>query len=197
MAQDRKKIRENRLEIVAKMYRRCATFREIQGEVMRVLEVKTYSLGTVKNDIDFLLNQWREQNIHNIDEYMQLELSRIDDAVRELWEQWEKSKRDYTKTSSKRKGRPTQGQGQGGQPSENGGLRTVEREEMETEVIRLGDVSYLAEIRAQLSERRKLLGLYAPEKKDVTVSKFDLSELTPEQRQVLLQVGENILNEKE
>lgn len=31
----------------------------------------------------------------------------------------------------------------------------------------LGDVRYLAEIRQQLQERRKLLGLYAPEKKEV------------------------------
>lgn len=31
----------------------------------------------------------------------------------------------------------------------------------------LGDPSYIAEIRKQLEERRKLLGLYAPEKKDI------------------------------
>ena len=31
----------------------------------------------------------------------------------------------------------------------------------------LGDPSYIGEIRKQLEERRKLLGLYAPEKKDI------------------------------
>ena len=31
----------------------------------------------------------------------------------------------------------------------------------------LGDPSYIAEIGKQLEERRKLLGLYAPEKKDI------------------------------
>lgn len=32
----------------------------------------------------------------------------------------------------------------------------------------LGDPSYIAEIRKQLEERRKLLGLYAPEKKNIS-----------------------------
>jgi hypothetical protein len=195
----RKQVKLARLEIASDLYKRGYSLRKIQAEVMQRLGLESYSTATVQKDIQTLLAEWKENRLTDTSGAVQLELERIDDAVRELWEQWEKSKRDYTKTSSKRKGRPTQGQGQGqgGQPSENGGLRTVEREEMETEVICLGDVSYLSEIRAQLSERRKLLGLYAPEKKDVTVSEFDLSELTPEQRQVLLQVGENMLNEKE
>ena len=43
-------------------------------------------------------------------------------------------------------------------------------ERTETEVICLGDASYIAEIRKQLEERRKLLGLYAPEKKDINAN---------------------------
>lgn len=46
--------------------------------------------------------------------------------------------------------------------------RTYQTERTETEVTRLGDPSYIAEIRQQLAERRKLLGLYAPEKKDIS-----------------------------
>ena len=46
-------------------------------------------------------------------------------------------------------------------------IRTYQTERTETEVIMLGDPSYIAEIRKQLEERRKLLGLYAPEKKDI------------------------------
>ena len=38
----------------------------------------------------------------------------------------------------------------------------------ETEVIRLGDPSYISEIRMQLAERRKLLGLHAPGEKGHT-----------------------------
>ena len=191
----RKQAKLARLEIASDLYKRGYSVRKIQAEVMRRLDLASYSTATVQKDIQTLLAEWKENRLADTSEYVQLELERIDDAVRELWEQWEKSKQDYTKTSSKRTGRPAHGQGV--QQGDNGGLRTVEREETETEIIRLGDVSYISEIRAQLTERRKLLGLYAPEKKDVTVSEYDLSALTPDQRQALLQLGENILNEKE
>ena len=74
----------------------------------------------------------------------------------------EKSKTDYTKTARKQKGSPTR-DNQTGQTS----IRTYQTERTDTDVICLGDPSYISEIRMQLAERRKLLGLYAPEKKDI------------------------------
>jgi hypothetical protein len=94
---------------------------------------------------------------------LQLELERIDDTVKELWEQWEKSKRDYTKTSNRRRGAPVCDVKTGATS-----MKTIQKEEIETEVIMQGDVSYISEIRHQLAERRKLLGLYAPEKKSIS-----------------------------
>lgn len=41
-------------------------------------------------------------------------------------------------------------------------------EEQRTNVVGLGNPAYISEIRQQLAERRKLLGLYAPEKKDIS-----------------------------
>ena len=41
-------------------------------------------------------------------------------------------------------------------------------ETRESNVQGLGNVAYISEIRQQLQERRKLLGLYAPEKKEVS-----------------------------
>jgi hypothetical protein len=187
----RRQVRLLRLEIVSKLYKRGYSYPKIKDEVMKRLDIKTYSLQTVYRDVQLLLKEWRENRINDTDQAIQLELERINDAVRELWEQWEKSKQDYTKTSSKRKGAPVADKKSG-----TSAIKTVQKEETETAVIRLGDVSYLAEIRAQLAERRKLLGLYAPEKKDVVVNEFDFSALTPEQRNVLLQVGEQVLNEK-
>lgn len=162
---ERIKMVESRLEIVSELYKRAYTYREIQREVISRLNLKSYSLKTVKEDIERLLSFWREQEVRDVDDRVRLELARIDEAVRELWEQWEKSKRDYTRTSSKRKREPVTG----GKKKE-GRLKTLQQEETETEVIRLGDVSYMAEIRAQLAERRKLLGLYESEKVDVSVS---------------------------
>jgi hypothetical protein len=159
---------------------------------MRRLSLRTYSLQTVHRDVQCLLEEWRKNRIEDTDQLVQLELERIDYAVSALWEQWEKSKQDYTRTSSKRKGAPVIDK-----RKKEIKLQTYQKEETETEVVRLGDVSFIAEIRAQLVERRKLLGLYAPEKKDVSIHEFDLNGLTPEQRSVMLQVGEQILNENE
>lgn len=164
-AQDKKRnqLKLARLEIVAQLYKRGNSIRKIQSEVVKRLELKTYSLATVHKDIQTLLDEWRENRIEDMDAALQLELERIDDTVRELWEQWEKSKTDYTKTARKQKGSPTR-DNQTGQTS----IRTYQTERTETEVIRLGDPSYISEIRQQLAERRKLLGLYAPEKKDIS-----------------------------
>ena len=158
----RQQVKLTRLGIVATLYKRGYSIRKIQSEVMKRLDLKTYSLATVHSDIQSLLEEWRENRIEDMDAALQLELERIDDTVRELWEQWEKSKTDYTKTARKQKGSPAR-DNETGQTS----IRTYQTERTETEVIRLGDPSYISEIRMQLAERRKLLGLYAPEKKDI------------------------------
>lgn len=119
-----------RLDIVSKYYRRGYGYRKIREEVMRELELKTYSLGTVKGDVHRLLELWRSEQLKNMDEKITLELKRIDMAQIELWEQWE---------SSKYKSRDL-----------------------------LADPRYMAEIRSHDVERRKLLGLYAPNKTELT-----------------------------
>lgn len=159
----RRQVKLARLEIVAQLYKRGYSIRKIQSEVMKRLGLDTYSTATVKRDIDTLLAEWRESRLENMDLALQLELERIDDTCKELWEQWEKSKADYTKTSSKRKGAPIKNKETG-----KDAIKTYQKEETETEVIGLGDPSYISEIRHQLAERRKLLGLYAPDKKDIT-----------------------------
>jgi hypothetical protein len=154
----RNKVKQARLEIVAELYRRGSSYRYIQREAMRRLDIPSYSLQTVKKDVDTLLKEWRENRIEDTDCLVQLELERIDETVRELWEQWEKSKEDYKKTSGKIKGKVVQ------LKKEEAKLQPVERETQETDMRCLGDIAYISEIRAQLVERRKLLGLYAPEK---------------------------------
>ena len=130
---------------------------------MKRLDLQTYSLQTVKRDIPTLLDEWRESRLEDPDELVPLELARIDDTCRELWEQWEKSKENFTRQTRKQKGSPTR-DAETGQTS----IRTYQTERTETEVVCLGDPSYIAEIRKQLEERRKLLGLYAPEKKELS-----------------------------
>lgn len=160
--QKRNQVKLARLEIVAKLYKRGYSIRKIRDEVMRRLDLPTYSLQTVHKDIRTLLDEWRESRLDDLDDALELELQRIDDTVRELWEQWEKSKTDYSKTESKQKGSPSRDKDTGQTT-----IRTFQTERKETEVVSLGNPAYISEIRQQLAERRKLLGLYAPEKKDV------------------------------
>ena len=164
-AQDKRKkqVKLARLEIVAKLYKRGYSIRQINREVMVRLGLKTYSLATVHKDIQTLLDEWRENRIEDMDDALQLELERIDDTVRELWSQWEKSKEDYTETFNTRRGAPERNKETG-----QDRVKTFSLTESTASKVGLGDPRYIAEIRQQLMERRKLLGLYAPEKKDVT-----------------------------
>lgn len=159
----RRQVKLSRLDIVAELYKRGNSVRKIKAEVMKRLGLGSYSTKTVHSDIQTLLKEWRDSRLEDMDLALQLELERIDEAVRDLWEQWEKSKTDYTKTTSKRKGAPVNDKKTGSST-----IKTFQKEETEAEVIRLGDPSYIAEIRQQLAERRKLLGLYAPDKREIT-----------------------------
>lgn len=152
-----------RLEIVATMYKRGHSFRQIQAEVMKRLDLASYSLRTVHDDVKTLLEEWRESRIEDMDSALQLELERIDDTVRELWSQWEKSKEDYFRTTNTRRGAPSKDKSKS-----DGSIETYGIKEQRTNVVGLGNPSYISEIRQQLAERRKLLGLYAPEKKDIS-----------------------------
>lgn len=149
-----------RLEIVSQMFLRQYTVRQIRAEVMKRLNLSTYSTATVQNDIKTVLEELQQQRLDNAEYALQLELERIDETCRELWAQWEKSKENYVRTMKKRKGVPQFG-------DEGGKSKTTQIETRESTVVGLGNVAYISEIRQQLQERRKLLGLYAPEKKDV------------------------------
>lgn len=163
----RRQVKEGRLAIVAQLYKRGYTVRAIRAEVMRRLDLSTYSVSTAHGDIKSLLKEWRESRLEDMDDALQLELTRIDDTVRELWEQWEKSKEDYIKTQRKRKGAPARNTNQENNNGGDGGIRTFSVEEKTLNIVGLGNPAYIAEIRQQLAERRKLLGLYAPEKRDI------------------------------
>lgn len=162
----RRHIKEGRKVIVAELYKRGWSVRSITQEVRTRLNT-TCSTRTVWNDINELLDEWRAVRINDVDARLQLELERIDDAVRELWEQWEKSKEDYTRERNKRIGVPVpSGDGEGG--GEATEIVTVKREAVTENTVGLGNPAYIAEIRQQLMERRKLLGLYAATKTELT-----------------------------
>ena len=132
---------------------------------MKRLDLKAYSLQTIHADVKTLLEEWRESRLNDIDDALQLELVRIDDTVKELWSQWEKSKEDYFRSTNTRRGAPSKNKDK---KQGDSSIETYSVEEQRTNVVGLGNPAYISEIRQQLAERRKLLGLYAPEKKDIS-----------------------------
>ena len=157
-----------RMDILSTLYKRGYSYREMRSEVMARLDLQSYSLETLKKDIDSLLEEWRETRIEDLDLALQLELERIDNLVKEAWEAWEKSKENYKRVKNAQKGIP-------GTPEEddNGNIKpseiiTVEMKQNSEEVVCYGDPRYLEVINRLLMERRKLLGLYSPEKMDLS-----------------------------
>lgn len=153
-----------RQNIVAELYKQGYTYREIREEVMKRLAMAKYSLNTVHADVQAILAEWRQMRNLNIEELQQLELQRIDTTIKEAWEAWEKSKTGYDKKRSKQYGRPA---GDGGGDGE-GGIETIGVEQSREEMVMCGDVRYLDIIHKVSMERRKILGLYAPEKREIT-----------------------------
>jgi Trp operon repressor len=166
--QKRGQIRQARLDIVGELYKKAYSIRQIRSEVMRRLSLSSYSTQTVHRDIQDLLKEWRDSRIDDVDLNLQLELERIDNNVRELYEQWERSKTDYTRTSNKKKGAPVTEKADKKDSNSQSvtTIKTYQTERKEEEMRCLGDVSYINAIREELKERRKLLGLYAPEKRE-------------------------------
>lgn len=147
-----------RLEIVSQLYLRQYSVRQIRAEVMRRLDLKTYSLDTVHGDIQTILKELREFRLDNTEQAVQLELERIDETCRELWKQWEKSKEDYVRQTKRKRGVISSGNS----------TNITNVDTTENNVVGLGNPAYISEIRAQQQERRKLLGLYAAVKTEVT-----------------------------
>lgn len=155
-----------RIDIIAQFYRRGYTYRDIRREVMQRLDMKTYSLQTLHKDVHKMLADWREERLESVDEQIQLELARIDEMIREAWAQWEKSKEDYAAQTTRRKGIP---QAQASEPqATEPAVRPVLVEQTRKDVVNTGDVRYLELIHKLLCERRKILGLYPAERKELT-----------------------------
>lgn len=164
----RNHVKEGRMVIVADLYKRGWSIRRIADEV-KARTNTTCSTRTIWNDIQDLLKEWQAARIQDTDARLQLELERIDDCVAELWEQWDKSKEDWTREHNKRIGVPVPVTTANGQPDgQQTEIQTVKRENLTENMIGLGNPAYIAEIRQQLAERRKLLGLYAATKTEVT-----------------------------
>jgi hypothetical protein len=195
-----KAIREAKLRIVADCYKKGFSYSRIAEEIAVQLNLpKPPTKGSIHNYVQLLLADWRSTRLEDMDLALQLELERIDDSIRELWDAWEKSKQDQALTATKTKGQALLSSREN---SANAPVKPTHVEKTNRTEINYGDPRYIAEIRMQLAERRKLLGLYSPEKSELTgakgqplvppASKVDLSPLTPEEKASLLAIARKV-----
>ena len=197
-----RKIKEARLKYVSEVYKKGYSIQTIADMTREFLGMETgISKQTIHSDIKILLKEWRKDRIDNIDTAIQLELERIDMAVIELWEAWERSKTNQTLKFTKQKGSIDKSQG-----GENEGhevkIKPTFMEKGSKETVEFGDYRYITEIRFQLMERRKLLGLYAPEKTELTgkdgqplnppAKVVNLDSFTEEEKAQLLQIARKV-----
>ena len=114
----------------------------------------TLTYKSVFMDIQQVLAEWKKERFKDIDNYMQLELKKLDKIEVELWQAWENSKGSKRKTKIKN-GTINNGIATGGELAE----RTLETTD--------GDPRYL-DLLLKVQERRaKLLGYNAPVKVDL------------------------------
>ena len=173
--QKRRQIREARLQIVSEMRLQGKSVRQIADAVTARLQLKKkVSTGTIHSDLKLLLQQWREDNNQNTEEWVQLEVARVDMLIAELYEAWDKSKKDYERTRASQERNQIEvpqkeGEDKGGQPKRvTLPASRLKQSQSREQVINYGNVGYISEIRKLLEYRAKLLGLYAPARKEVT-----------------------------
>lgn len=177
----RQRMIESRLNILAKLYKHGYTYREMQKEVMTRLDLKAYSLYCVKQDVDRLLKEFREERHMDEEANIGDALARLNEMLREAWSSWEQSKENYNLTNTTQKGVPNQDGGQGG-----GGIVTLAVEQRSKEVHQQGDPRFLEIIYKLNCERNKILGVYAPDKQIITSSVEVKNHITPEEAKAII-----------
>lgn len=198
-------LKEARLQIVSELWLKGWSCRRIAEEATKRLQTeKPINQSTIKRDKDLLLKQWHEDNMGNVEDWVQLELARIDECILELWKEWDKSKQDTTRQEAQKEEVMLAGKegsdGKGGKPTKLPVTKTKQKQSL---VQGMGNVAYIVEIRQQLMERRKLLGLYKPDKQELTgkdgaplnpapqtSTPINMEELTEEELELLYKIAQ-------
>lgn len=144
---------EVRLNIIAPLYLKGWTEKEITKEVRRVIDRPTYNQAHV--DIQRLLHCWRSERLTDVDDKITMEVRRLNNVIKEAWEAWERSKEDYHERKQLQYGLPKM--------DEKGvrqvGITTIKAMMSDAEKRGIGDPRYLDVILRAEGQLCKLLGL--------------------------------------
>lgn len=120
------------------------------------------SQSCVSRDLTWIRSQWKREMETKFNENLVKELAKIDNLERMCWEAWEKSAKDYKQKTTKAKGKI---------PGKDKGTNVPKPDYLEKtdkEVTAFGDPRFLQGVQWCIERRCKLLGLDAPEKKELT-----------------------------
>lgn len=134
--------RENDYRRITDMYLQGKT----QADIAAALGV---SQPQISMDLATIQKRWRTSTAINLDEAKQKELAKIDTLERTYWDAWQRTLEEKTKTRTEQ--------------SKTGDKSGAAKATIEKETL-LGNPAYLSGIQWCISERCKILGIYAPSK---------------------------------
>ena len=145
---------QQRMQIVAPLWRKGWTMKEIRDEVMKRLGLETLGVKTVWSDVQRLIKEWQDERLENTEDRITAELARIDLVIKEAWTAWEKSKEDYDRRT--KSGEFTPKKDKQGVVVTMDIIRQFQNEAQER---CYGNPKYLDVILKAMEQRCKLLGL--------------------------------------
>lgn len=117
------------------------------------------SQQNISLNLKVIRDRWKESTSLGFDEHIAREIAKVDEVESECWEAWTRSKEGRTTKSGRQRGTKEKGK------VVDGDFEVSSRTEQSA-----GDVRFLDKVLDCIDKRAKLLGLYAPEKHDHTLS---------------------------
>ena len=142
--------READLVLIQDWYVRGDSQRTI-AERLGGLRAYRVSHQTICNDIEAILDRWRQATVQNVDELKAQELAKINTIEREAWRAWERSIGKSERTLAEKRT----------------GEKPGERSQIVRETL-VGDPRFLEKVQWCINKRCEILGLNAPAKLEHT-----------------------------
>lgn len=157
-----KEEREHDIQIEAEMKIKGHSYRAIANYINKTFD-RSISHITIRSDVNQYIKQWKADHDKEFDDRLNVELRKLELREKLLWEAWERSCESIVIKAVKKKG----------------SFKKVNDIQTEEKTYHgKGDPRYMDQL-DKLSEKRcKLLGLYAPDKTELSFEKLSDSQLS-------------------
>lgn len=155
--------RERDYNLIAELYLKGV----YQVDIAAQLDI---TQSQVSQDLKTIRRRWQKDTAMDLDAAKGRELARIDQLERTYWDAWMRSIGDHVKTRIE---------------TDDDGDAVISRTVVDSEHL-VGDLRCLQGVQWCIDQRCKILGFYAPTKASHKVSVRNLSELTDEELQAII-----------